>query len=129
MKKYKIELTENQLRVVTKAIEEYFRLRMGQDMDFCDDLAFMYTDLSPENPKHDKIFERALSRRDHLRELMVAFFRIAFEPQGYPQRKTDDMLIAEDIWDAVRVATGKSRWENPLHVSEEPLPIIEEVSE
>ena len=129
MKKYKIELTKNQLGVVMGAIEEYFRLRMGQEMDFCDDLAFMYTDLSPDNPKHDKIFERALSRRDHLRELMRAFFRIAFEPHGYPQSKTEKMLIAEDIWDAVRVATGKSRWANPLHVSEEPLPIIEEVSE
>ena len=44
-KKYTIELTENQVRVIQNALEEYFRLRMGQDTEFCMDIAEMISDL------------------------------------------------------------------------------------
>lgn len=127
MSKYKITLTENQLRVVRVALEEYFRLRMGQDFDFSSDLAAMNVDLSQDNPNHEWIFDRYIARRDHMQEVLRAFFRIAFEPQGYLEKKTDDMLIAEDIWDQIRVTLGISRWNSALHVSEEPLPEIEVV--
>lgn len=38
MVKYKITLTENQMRVVQNSLEEWFCLRMGQDGDFYNDL-------------------------------------------------------------------------------------------
>ena len=66
-KKYRITLTEEQARVTQIALEEYMRLRMGQDMDFCDDIAAIGTDLSPENPNHELIFDRFIHRRDALR--------------------------------------------------------------
>lgn len=66
-----------------------------------------------------------IARRDHLEEVMRAFFRIAFEPTGYLKEKTDDMLIAECIWDAIRCVMGLSRWEQPLHTGSEPVPKIE----
>lgn len=75
---YKVTLTENQARVVQTALEEYFRLRMGQEMDFCMDFASLEVDLSPENPQHEKIFDLYIARRDHLQEVMRSFFRIAF---------------------------------------------------
>lgn len=128
-KKYTIELTEEQARVTQKALEEYFRLRMGQDMDFCDELASINTDLSTENPQHERIFDKFISRRDHMRELMRAFFRIAFEPNGYLEKKTEDMMIAECIWDAIRFARGKSRWDQPFRIGPEPIPKVEVMEE
>ena len=123
-KKYTIELTENQVRVIQNALEEYFRLRMGQYTEFCTDMAELNADLSPDNPNHELIFDRYIQRRDHMEEVMRAFFRIAFEPTGYLKEKTDDMLIAECIWDAIRCERGLSRWEQPLHTGSEPVPKI-----
>lgn len=122
--KYTIELTEKQMCIVQNALEEWFRLRMGQDMDFCNGLAKMGVDLSPDNPQHEKLFDSYLARRDHMQAIMRAFFCIAFEPYGYLQEKTEDMLIAETIWDAIRCARGQSRWGQPLVLGGEPCPKI-----
>lgn len=123
-KKYTIELTENQVRVIQNSLEEYFRLRMGQDTEFCTDIAGLNADLSPDNPHHELIFDRYIQRRDHMEEVMRAFFRIAFEPTGYLKEKTDDMLIAEYIWDAIRCVRGLSNWGSLLHTGSEPVPKI-----
>lgn len=125
MVKYKITLTENQMRVTQIALEEWFRLRMGQAGDFCNDLARMETDLDPKNPEHDRLFDAYISRRDHMREIMGAFFRIAFEPFGYLKEKTEDMLIAETVWDSIRCARGQNQWGMPLQMGSEPCPEIE----
>lgn len=122
---YTLTLTEQQARVVQNALEEYFRLRMGQEGDFCNDLARMDTDLDPENPEHERIWYGFFARRDHMQELMRAFFRIAFEPHGYLQKKTDDMMIAECVWDSLRFGRGQSRWSTPLQIGPEPCPKIE----
>lgn len=121
---YTMTITEAQLRVIQNALEEYFRLRMGQDMDFSMDMAMIGRDLSPDNPNHDNIFREYLHRRDHLRDLMRAFFQIAFEPSGYLECKTDDMMIAECIWDAIRYTRGISRWDSPFQIGTEPVPMI-----
>lgn len=123
-KKYTIELTENQVGVIQNALEEYFRLRLGQYTGFCTDVAELNADLSPDNPNHELIFDRYIQRRDHMEEVMRAFFRIAFEPTGYLKEKTDDMLIAECIWDAIRCVRGLSNWGSPLHTGSEPVPKI-----
>lgn len=121
---YTIEVNEKQLRLIMRMTEEWFRLRMGQEFDFCNDMASLNCDLSPSNPKHEWIFDMYIARRDHLQELMKAFFRIAFEPTGYVEKKTEDMLIAEDIWDVIRCELGISRWGTALHTSDEPLPKV-----
>ena len=125
---YRITLTEEQMRVTMIALEEYFRLRMGQDDDFCRDMAEIDRVLRKEElSKNDweKQFDQYLHRRAHLRELMKAFFRIAFEPIGYLTEKTDDMMIAECIWDVIRFALGQSRWDRPFAIGKEPVPKIE----
>ncbi len=129
MKQYKITLNEKQLSVIQYALEEYFRLRLGQDADFSDDLAEMEHDLSADNPEHKRFFAEFLVRRNAIREVMRAVFHIAFGVYGVPEEKTKDMLIAEDIWDAIRVTRGISRWDRVLNVSSEPIPKIEEVDE
>ena len=122
---YTLTLTEQQARVVQNALEEYFRLRMGQDDDFCGDLARMETDLDPENPEHERLFDLYIARRDHMQELMRAFFKIAFEPSGHLKEKSKDMMIAECVWDSIRFARGLSRWSSPFHIGPEPCPKIE----
>ena len=124
-KKYRIELTEEQMRLTEKALEEWMRLRMGQDMDLSNDMASINRDLSQENPNHKIIFDQYIQRRDHLRALMTAFFRIAFEPYGYLAEKTDEMMVCECIWDAVRFYRGNSRWSKPFQIGSEPSPKIE----
>lgn len=125
-KKYNMIVTEKQLRMISYALEEYFRLRMGQEFDFVNDISHMDVDLSPDNPNHERIFDHMIHRRDVLSEIMHCFFRVAFAPYGVvPQKKTEEMMIAEDIWDAIRVATG--RCDYPLYISSESVPYIEEV--
>lgn len=124
-KKYKITLTEKQMRITQVALEEYFRLRMGQDLDFSEDMAAINHDLSAENPNHKTIFSEYISRRDHLREIMKAYFRIAFEPQGYLSEQTDEMLNAQCIWDAIRTVRGCNHWGHAMQMGGEPLPEIE----
>lgn len=120
---YTITLTEEQMRVTQNALEEYFRLRMGQDMEFSNEMAMLNArDMSGD--EHRKEFDAFIHRRDHLRELMYAFFRIAFEPTGCLKEKTEDMMIAECIWDAIRFARGHSRWDRPFVIGSEPVPKI-----
>lgn len=38
--KYRIEISEEQLRVIGLAVDEYMRLRMGQFDDLAEDLAY-----------------------------------------------------------------------------------------
>ena len=127
--KYRIELTEEQMRVIQTALEEYFRLRMGQEWDFCDDMACMGRTFPKDDPERTRAVDAFIIRRDHLREMMKGCFNIAFEPHGYLREKTDDMLIAEDIWDSIRFARGISKWNDVLHVGSEPLPKIQKVEE
>ena len=127
--KYQIELTETQVKVVQNALEEYFRLRMGQERDFCDDMASIDCDPSPENLNYSRNFDLYIARRNHLQELMRAFFRIALEPTGYLRSKNETMLIAEDIWDSIRFARGISRWNSVLHIGPEPGPVIRKVDD
>ena len=123
--KYRIELNEKQMRILMKYVEITMRLFMGQSWDFCDEIAALNCDFSPENPNHERIFDSFIGRRDHLREIMNCVFRIAFEPKGYLEGKTDEMLIAEDIWESVRVALDMCKF--PLHVGGEPFPKIEKI--
>lgn len=124
-KKYKITLTEKQIAIVERYVEITMRLFMGQDWMFTDELARLNCDLSPENPDHKAIFNSYIHRRDHVNEIMKAVFAIAFEPRGYLENKTDEMLEAETIWDAIRTARGASIWGKAYQMGQEPIPGIE----
>ena len=129
MKKYRITLTEAQTAIVQIALEEYFRLRMGQDMTFSDDMAGIGKDINPDNPKFDELFRSYIQRRDSLNEVMRAYFRIAYGPKGYLEKKTDNMEIAECIWDGIRFKRGQSRWPDVFCIGPEPVPMIEVIED
>lgn len=124
-KKYRITLTEKQMAIVERYVEITMRLFMGQDGMFTDELAGLNCDLSPKNPDHKAIFNSYIHRRDHVNEIMKAVFAIAFEPRGYLENKTDEMVEAETIWDAIRTARGFSIWGKAYQMGQEPIPGIE----
>lgn len=98
--KYTITVNDNQLGVINTALEWFFRLQMGQFWDFADTVA---VDGQPiydrSNPEHEKLFNEYIMRRDLSREMFEAAFHAA---QPVHARKTEDMLVAEDMWAMIR---------------------------
>lgn len=128
--KYKIELTEKQMQVVEKCTELYMRLMMGQTRDLADELAFYNVAKYQDRDDFHEIHGRICNRRNDLQEVLAAAMRIAFPtPYHVPEDKTEDGMIAECIWDAVRYARGNSRWSQPFQIGSEPVPKIKEVEE
>lgn len=130
-KKYKVELTEEQMRVVQNALEEWFRLRLSQDMEFSSNLAFLDYKEPEDEAQRELAFQSRLCRRDAIREVMKAVFRIAFQSNGYGvvDEKTPEMLISECLWDSIRYARGLSRWDRPYQIGSEPIPKIEVIDD
>lgn len=85
-KKVTIELTERQARTVQVALEEYFRLRMGQANlnGLADDLAFDVYDRSKDTT--GKGFDLAIQRRDNINHVLKAIFHMAWPVYGAPRR-------------------------------------------
>lgn len=122
-KKIIIELNERQARTVLEAVEEWFRLRLGQNSELANGLAFLgYT--------HDKsrpdLFDRRIQTRDALQELTKAMQRIAFGPYGTPETVPPEVHVGSDIWSALRYELGpKNEWcSTPFQMGPEPLPKI-----
>lgn len=141
MKSYKLTVSENQLRVMMIALEDYFRTRMGQFSDLADDLAFCGFDYSqPFDADREKDFYARIDRRDDCQDLMRQAHGKA-QPRLLASdyyNKTPDMISAIDLWHVI-----KHHWwkENPNRKdwtvdaypphpeSDEPLMIIEPIEE
>ena len=130
-KKYTLTITEKQAVLIKDALEEYFRIRMNQWMDLAESLAMKNIDLSPELPRHKEIFEKYLHNRDAVQKIFECAGRILWE--GNANYKTEEQLIAEDIWQVIRHQLWKDRdakveWcvdaYEPLRTSKEVLPEI-----
>ena len=133
-KRFILELNEKQLRIVNEALEEYFRIRMGQWWDLSDSLASKNLDFSPENPNHEQILNSFIIYRDCVREALEAVGRMLWGNMNNP--KSEEQLIAEDIWRVIRyrlyLESGSTdTWRvdayPPIFVSGEPAPICEVV--
>ena len=131
-KKFLLELTENQMRLIKEALEEYFRIRMNQWWDLSDSLTSKNMDFSSENPNHDKIFQDFIIRRECVRESLEAVGRMLWGTMN--NQKSEEQLIAEDIWHVIRyrlfIESGSTdTWRvdayPPLLVSGEPAPKCE----
>lgn len=135
-KKYTLTITEKQAVLIKDALEEYFRIRMNQWGDLADSLSMKNIDLSTDNPNHEKIFERHITERDSVRKVLECAGRIIWENQKNP--KSEEQLIAEDIWQVIRHqlwkdSKDKNNWcldsREPLRMSDEPLPEMKKVEE
>ena len=134
--KYTLEISEKQAEIIKIALEEYFRLRMNQWFDFATNIALCGYEYDKSYPDNDRKFYDYINRRNESQELFEKAFRTA---QPNYQMKTDEMMIAEDIWQVMRHRMYLDRggdpndWcvyaRKPLKMSDEPLPKMERVEE
>ena len=119
-KKIILELNETQARTVLAAVEEWFRLRMGQNYDLANGLAFLHY-------KHgEDDFDRVIQRRDAIDQVIKAMFNIAWPHYGTPREIPPEVHVASDIWSALRwELSEKGEWDRtPFQMGPEPLPKI-----
>lgn len=125
-KKVTIELTERQARTVQAALEEYFRLRMGQANlnGLADDLAFDVYDRNKDTT--GKGFDLAIQRRDNINHVLKAIFHMAWPIYGAPEKKSEPVLIAGDIWSQLRweMSTKEPYVATPIQLGPDPLPKV-----
>lgn len=99
MKKYRLEVTEYQLKLIREALEEYFRLPLNQWMDLADrltSLGYVYEN----TPEGKQRFHEWILRRNAVHEVLKTVGRILWE-HNMPQ-KEKPQIIAEDIWSVIR---------------------------
>ena len=128
-KKYKVELTEEQMRVLQNCVETMMRIEMGQVDMLAERLAEYNVDFSQDNPNHERIFDQYITTRDAITEILKSATRIAYSSWGVPEKKDDDTLIAECIWDSIKFARGLSIWGAVLPIGSEPVPKIEVIDD
>lgn len=92
MRTYTIELTDEQLDVVRKALSDYVYLRRGDVGDLTDDLA-EYGLLGQRMPFSNEIN----FRRDALYSVMQCLFDIAFGNMGCPAEDSEKVKTAEAV--------------------------------
>lgn len=97
---YQLTVSENQLKLINTALEEYFRIGMNQWEDLSDRISKIGIDLDPKNPKHDKIFDSYIEKRDDVRVILQAVGRMLW-PFGL-QKQSEENIIAQDIWQVIR---------------------------
>ena len=123
-KKVILELNETQAHTVKVALEEWFRLRMGQGFDLATDLAFL-------NYQHDKsrpeAFNQRIQTRDAVHEIVKSMFRVSFGNYGVPETVPPEVHVASDIWSTLRyeLSDKNAVWDrSPFQMGPEPLPKI-----
>lgn len=121
-KKITIEMTETQARIVLTAVEEWFRLRMGQPHDLANSLAL----LDYDHNEHDREkFDSCMRKRDALQAVIEAMLKIAFPWRGYGMGHEiqPDVHIASDIWSQLRYELNpKDEWGyKPFQMGKEPM--------
>ena len=132
--RYNLVITEKQAILIKDALEEYFRIRMNQWGDLADSLAMKNVDLSPNNPNHERIFERYITDRDAVQKVFECAGNNLWN--GKRNDKSEEQLIAEDIWQVIRHqlwkdSENRNDWcvdsREPLRMSDEPLPEMKKV--
>lgn len=120
---YQLTCTEEQLKLIYRATEQFFRTRMGQFWDFTDDLIFD-ENFKPnkEDPNYDTWFNDLIQRRDDAKELFEQAYRKACPGIRY---KTHDEQAAIDIWEHIRYQRWLDAPEPKLHDSVDSRPPLD----
>lgn len=135
MPKYRLDLSEAQLRVVNAALKEFFRLPLNQWGDLAERLAFNGFLLSCGKDR-DRAFDCCIAKRDAARAVFEAAGKILWGYEIPP--KDDQQLIAEDIWQVIRhqlyldsgsTDTWRVDAREAIQWGPEPLPMIKRIEE
>ena len=136
--RYILELSEDQAEIIRIALEEYFRLRMNQTLDFADSLCFEDFKKNHTDEEFNKCIENRDMFRDELEKLLNVVHPLHFVC-GKFREQTIEMRRAQDIWQAIRYRLWKDRhgdkddWcvdsREPMPMTDEPLPKMERVEE
>ena len=104
---------------------------MGQanTSGLAEDLAFAEYDKTKDTSGRG--FDLALQCRDHINHTLKAIFHMAWPIYGTPEKKTEPVLIAGDIWSKLRYELGPKDMycSTPFQLGPEPLPKITVVEE
>ena len=126
------KLSKEQAKMLQNVLEEYFRLRLNQWFDFTTEIAangYIYDNTDPDNNvKFNSYINRRNKSLDDFKRIMAEIFSCRLY-------KTEDMMIAEDIWQVLRhqlylddggnpngIVTASRK---PFQISLEPLPKIQ----
>lgn len=139
-RKITVELTKQQLVYIQNALEEHFRLRMGQVSigGLTDDLAAQNVDLSTDNPNHDAEFDAFIERRNRGLEILKEYMNVCLGTNIVRYQKTQEVIDEIDLWHTIRHFLWSIRPESekekteyctaadkPCQFGNEPLPKIE----
>ena len=123
-RKFRMELTEKQLNVISLALDEYFRLASNQWSDLANRLSMSRIEVNASQTR----FETCVQTRNSIQEIFETAGRI-LRQSGVGPSMGEPELIAQDIWDAIRQKIREL--DNPMDdsralcVADEPLPRIE----
>ena len=102
------------------------RLSMGQTWDLADMLCEeTLKGYDKDKPESKVVFERYITKRNAIRKVLNSAMGIAYDPYHAPETKTEDGMIAECMWDAIRCARGTSNYGTPMQIGSKPIPKIE----
>lgn len=136
-----IECEEEQAQIMINALEDYFRLRMGQELHMADSLARDTFKYNVDDPNNEKKFDEYIIRRENLECVYRSLIDVAYGRYGYRKASTttDDCRNASDIWSCLRhsiyvedLARGKVekeyydvRGQEPIRMGTLPLMKVE----
>lgn len=121
MKKVIIEMNETQARLVLEAVEEWFRLRLGQYHQTADGLAFL--GFRYEKDKQEEFNDR-IARRNCINHVLRAVMDIAFPYTSVPKSTDPEVHIVSDIWSQMRweLSEKDALWDRtPFQMGTEPM--------
>ena len=118
---YKLTVSDNQLRVIGKALEWYFRTALGQFFDYADEVALNGFEYDKANPDNDRLFNEYIQRRNESHDLFEKAYDIAAPDRG-KRTKTPDMRIAIDLWHVIRYQRYLERPEPKDHYTVDAYP-------
>lgn len=139
--KYRIEISEEQLRVIGLAVDEYMRVRMGQFDALAEEL--VYDGVDRAKAYEDKYQYGVLNERSHnINTMFTNAYKMAFPPLGYRERNHESWGTCIDLVHAIEhqqwLDAPKDKREEPgttfrshkqVKLGHEPFPKIERVDE
>lgn len=102
--KLEMEIKNQQLALIIDALEEYFRIRMGQAHIVADQFAmdtFPNRETFKDPHEFDKAFDRWIEKREHIQSVLQSAIDINYGSH-IPSASSDICRNVSDIWCCIR---------------------------